>query len=121
MTPQLYIGTNGMSVWRSKDLGETINRFPTDLGMYVGTQIWTLAHHADAPDTLLAGTNTGIHRLDRGGEYWTHAPSPLDDRMAVTALVYAPENPRTIYAGVQPGGIFRSDDGGETWRDLQVP
>ena len=26
MSPQLYIGTNGMSVWRSKDLGDTITR-----------------------------------------------------------------------------------------------
>ncbi len=60
MTPQLYIGTNGMSVWRSKDLGDTIIRVPTDLGIYVGTQIWALARHDAAPEALLAGTNTGV-------------------------------------------------------------
>ena len=121
MTPQLYIGTNGMSVWRSKDLGDTIIRVPTDLGIYVGTQIWALARHDAAPEALLAGTNTGVYRMDPAAHTWSHAPSPMDDRMAITALTYAPNDPRTIYAGVQPGGVYRSDDGGETWRDLKVP
>ena len=121
MTPQLYIGTNGMSVWRSKDLGDTITRVPTDLGIYVGTQIWALAHHPSAPEPLLAGTNTGVYRMGPGNAYWSHVASPMDDSMAITALTYAPDNPRTIFAGVQPGGVFRSDDSGETWRNLNVP
>ena len=65
--PRLYIGTNGLSVWSSTDLGQTLVRTGTGRGMYSGSQVWALAPRAPATGELLAGTNTGIYCLDRAG------------------------------------------------------
>jgi Sortilin, neurotensin receptor 3, len=117
----LYVATNGLSVWSSGDLGETLLRMSTGTGMYSGSQVWALALHPSLLHVLLAGTNTGIYRLDQEEENWTHIPSPTDDAMLVTALAYAPDNPDVILAGTQPAGLYRSEDGGKSWQNLEVP
>lgn len=117
----LYVATNGLSVWSSSDLGETLTRMSTGSGMYSGSQVWALALHPSSSQTLLAGTNSGVYRLDQKEENWTHVPSPMDDAMLVTALAYAPDNPNVIMAGTQPAGLYRSEDGGQSWCNLAVP
>ena len=119
--PRLYIGTNGLSVWTSNDLGQTLTRTGTGRGMYSGSQVWALAPRARLSGELLAGTNTGIYCLDRAGTRWTHMPSPMDDAALVTALAVSPHDPDVILAGTQPAALYRSDDGGRTWRNLGVP
>ncbi|HEU4345371.1 MAG TPA: hypothetical protein VFU31_27785, partial [Candidatus Binatia bacterium] len=119
--PHLYVATNGLSVWSSSDLGETLLRMSTGTGMYSGSQVWALALHPTSAHVLLAGTNTGIYRLDQKEENWTHIESPMDDAMLVTALAYAPNNPDVIVAGTQPAGLYRSEDAGKSWRNLRVP
>ena len=117
--PQLYVATNGLSVWSSDDLGQTIARMPSGTGLYSGSQVWALASHPAAPGLLLAGTNSGLYRLDRAGGRWTHLPSPMDDERLVTALAHAPHDPRVIVAGTQPSALYRSNDGGSSWRRLE--
>ena len=118
--PRLYIGTNGLSVWSSTDLGQTLTRTGTGRGMYSGSQVWALAPRAPETGELLAGTNTGIYCLDRAAKQWTHMPSPMNE-MLVTALAVSPHDPDVILAGTQPAALYRSDDGGRTWRNLGVP
>lgn len=36
----------------------------------------------------------------------------------VTAAAVAPLEPGVVYAGTEPSALFRSDDGGESWREL---
>jgi photosystem II stability/assembly factor-like uncharacterized protein len=119
MTPQLYVATNGLSVWSSRDLGETISRMPSSTGMYSGSQVWALAVHPSAPGVLLAGTDSGVYRLDAAAQRWTHLSSAMDD-MLVTALAFSPDNPDVILAGTQPSAIFRSADAGETWTAIET-
>jgi photosystem II stability/assembly factor-like uncharacterized protein len=119
MKPQLYVATNGLSVWSSGDLGQTISRMPSSTGMYSGSQVWSLAVHPAQPGVLLAGTDSGVYRLDQEAQRWDHLSSPMDD-MLVTALAFSPHDPDIILAGTQPSGIFRSEDAGETWTAIET-
>ncbi|HMZ21805.1 MAG TPA: BACON domain-containing carbohydrate-binding protein, partial [Blastocatellia bacterium] len=94
----------------------------------VGGRTRALVIHPRTPDIMFAaGSAGGVWRTVDGGKNWT----PLTDllpNMAVNALVLDPNNPETIYAGTGEGyfnaeatrgaGIFRSFDGGNTWRRL---
>lgn len=56
------------------------------------------------------------------GESWTHSSAGLayqegeDPIKSVWSLAY---RKGALFAGVEPAGLFRSDDGGEAWRHLQ--
>ena len=81
------------------------------------------------PDTMYAaGVAGGVWKTTDGGKAW----QPLTDllpTLAVCALAFDPNNPEIIYAGTGEGyfnadatrgaGIFRSFDGGNTWRQLE--
>ena len=120
MTPRLYIGTAGLSVWYSDDLGETLHRFWGTSGMYSETRVWALASHPERPDELLAGTDSGIYRLDIPAAKWTHLPSEMDS-LCIWSVARSPHDPDLILAGTRPPAIFRSTDGAKTWERVKAP
>jgi len=120
MTPQLYIATNGLGMWTSDDFGETLVRMGSRAGMYSGYQLWALASDPADPNMLYAGTNGGLYRLDRKQKKWTHLPSPMDERFKITALAFSPQNPDVIIAGTQFAALYRSEDHGRSWRQLET-
>ena len=66
---------------------------------------------------------THIHRTDDGGRSWhpvtarPRYPSELEREVkAIWHVAAGPgHRPRRVWAGVQPAGLFRSDDGGDSW------
>jgi photosystem II stability/assembly factor-like uncharacterized protein len=115
--PTLFVATNGLSVWTSTDLGETLARMPTSTALYSGSRVWALL---ETPSGLLAGTDSGIYRWDAGNSHWVGLGSPKDVQV-VTALAISPADPKVILAGTQPGALFRSEDAGASWKNLNVP
>jgi photosystem II stability/assembly factor-like uncharacterized protein len=120
ITPLLSVGTAGMSVWFSRDLGETWDRPYSESGLYLESRVWSLATHPKLPGQLFAGTDFGVYRFDSGKNAWTHLPSAMD-KLSVWSLAISPGNPRLMLAGTQPATIFRSEDGGATWTALDLP
>ncbi|HEX6133775.1 MAG TPA: hypothetical protein VFZ24_07425 [Longimicrobiales bacterium] len=66
-----------------------------------------------------------VHRSDDGGESWEtlgSAPHYADERglRAIWHLAPGPaDRPDTIYAGIEPAGLFVSHDRGESWLPVE--
>jgi len=122
MKPKIYVGTIGMAVWFSEDLGETWSRPNSEHGLHNESRVWGLATHPQRPDSILAATDHGLHRWIEVERRWRHLPSPMDG-MHVWSIQHAPDDPDLLIAGVSPGALFRSEDGGASWRrlDPEIP
>lgn len=106
-------GTQGLVALQEQPFGwEVWER--TDEAWW-GRRVYALAHLGSA-GSLLVGTDAGLLRSTDGGLGWV----PVLDRM-VRCLTRDPRDPRRLLAGTQPAGLWRSDDGGETWRELPSP
>ena len=89
-------------------------------GLPENVEARALLAHPREPGVLYAGTQDGPYRTTDGGAHWERLGFP--DRGAVVwSLAFHPARPRVMYAGVAPVGIYRSEDGGETWIDLSAP
>jgi photosystem II stability/assembly factor-like uncharacterized protein len=71
------------------------------------------------------GARNGIWRTTDGGSAWTQLTRglPPPGSMDRTALAISPSNPRVLYAQAADDrdlvlGIFKTTDGGDTWRDV---
>jgi hypothetical protein len=120
MDVNLYAGTVGMSVWFSKDLGETWTRPSSASGLNSECRVWTLTSDAATPGHLYAGGDQGLHRWDEAEQRWAHLPSPMDGR-PIWALAQSPHDARVLLAACRPTALYRSDDAGKTWRQLDIP
>src|SRR5215208_2717636 len=79
----------------------------------------SLAQSEANPDTLIAGTFTGIFRSDDAGETWKQLPtSNTPGLLHVESLAIDPRTTDTIYAGTfyLP---YKSTDGGQTWKSIR--
>ena len=45
----------------------------------------------------------------------------LPEDADIWSVCIHPKNPRIVYAGATPPGVYRSDDGGDTWRKMADP
>ena len=69
------------------------------------------------PDTVFVGLREGgVRRSVDGGRSWIDCelPEPAVFSLAVSAADGA------VYAGTEPSRLFRSDDKGESWRELDA-
>src|SRR5439155_920118 len=86
-------------------------------GLPEATSVQAITVHPTNPDVVYLGTRAGAYRsLDRG-ERWERLAFP-DDGAEVWSILVHPRDPRILYAGTSPVSVYRSDDGGDTWRRL---
>jgi photosystem II stability/assembly factor-like uncharacterized protein len=69
----------------------------------------------DASRTLYISTERGLMRGRLNGRLMDLRPLGLDRYGRVWSVVADHRNPSRLYAGTTRGGVFRSDDAGETW------
>lgn len=126
----------GDGIYRSRDGGKNWE----NLGLSDSEHISKIIVHPEDPDTVLvasqgplwsAGGERGVYKTTDGGESWTQVLS-AGEWTGATDMATDPRNPNRVYAalwqhhrtvaayvgGGPESGIYVSDDGGDTWREL---
>lgn len=88
-------------------------------GLPAAPAIRAIAVHPQQPEVVFVGTQEGPYKSTDHGEHWEKVNIP-DHGLPVWSLLFHPQNPKVMYAGYENCEIFRSEDGGETWRQLPV-
>jgi photosystem II stability/assembly factor-like uncharacterized protein len=104
---------------------------------YDGTQhpwefkrVWHLEPSLTDPDTVYAGAeDAALFRTVDGGKSWQelsglrcHASGPSwqpgAGGLGLHTILLDPTDPNRIYVAISAAGVFRTDDGGQTWRPI---
>src|SRR5215216_2954860 len=113
-------------LWRREDDGGEFDpvKPPADLDSRRAGHSWSCAVDAGDPEVVWLGA-AGLHRGARGPDgrwSWVDlAARPAGDSLppGQHAVVFEPGNPQALYVA-NDGGLFRSPDGGRSWRSLGV-
>ena len=119
MSYAICIGTIGSGLWRSADSGDSWKRVAGDGGLWSESRVYGLTVHPTEPRTIFAGADDGIYKSSDGGQSFARLPSPMD-AMDVWKIAVDPTDPDIVFAGTRPAALFRSKDGGRSWRKLAV-
>jgi photosystem II stability/assembly factor-like uncharacterized protein len=126
----------GTGVYRSLDGGATWE----NMGLPASEHIGKILIHPENPEFVLvasegplwsAGGERGVYLSEDGGQSWTSTLT-IDENTGVTDMEFAPDDPSTVYAaafqrrrhtwgymgGGPESGIWKSTDGGRTWREI---
>jgi len=114
------------AVWESRDGGENWKKLSS-----LGENIVSVVFASGSSEILLAGVSkTGVFRSADGGKTWEPVNSGLPHGY-VERVAAHPEDPNVFWVSLNacpqknedgtpanclPGGIFRSEDGGRTWK-----
>jgi photosystem II stability/assembly factor-like uncharacterized protein len=126
----------GDGIYKSMDAGKTWKH----MGLKDSYAISTIIVHPQNPDLLYAcamgktfapNNERGLYRSKDGGKSWERILFKNDSTGCVN-VAFDPSNPRTIYAtlwqayrnryslssGGKGSGLYKSEDGGDTWKDI---
>lgn len=107
------IGSGGMYRWADGDAEwQSITT-----GLPAEPQVRALLVHPQDPQVVYAGTQLGVYRSDDRGDHWEALDSHHGD---VWSLAFHTQDPNTIYAGYEPCAVYKSQDGGQTWRKMNT-
>ena len=107
----LYAGTD-VGVFRSQDDGESWQ------AVYNEREKITSLLMDSQNGVLYAGSESSIFRLRDGEENWENVSGVLDTSSVTTAIpLIIDSRDGTLYAGTYGGGVFLSQDGGESWQE----
>jgi photosystem II stability/assembly factor-like uncharacterized protein len=90
---------------------------PLAKGLPAANDVQAITVHPTNPTVVYLGTHDGLYRSADRGERWERLGFPEADTQVWSILVH-PRDPRMLFAGTSPVGVYRSDDGGDTWRQL---
>ncbi len=129
--PQVvYLAAYEGGMWRSDDSGQTWRQLrtypvahahsvvvdPRDPAVvYVGSEPAAIFHSRDGGSTW--HECQGFRAVPESNQWHFFAPRQAH----VRDLTMAADDPQCLYAGLEVGGVVRSTDGGNTWKQLQGP
>jgi photosystem II stability/assembly factor-like uncharacterized protein len=113
----ICLGTAGWGVWHSPDAGTSWTRHRSPFPL--NSRIQALVTHPTESRTVFAGGDTGLFVSDNGGARWSRL-GDNGDLPTIWSLTVDPVDPRILFAGTRPAGLYRSRDGGQRWEKLAV-
>jgi photosystem II stability/assembly factor-like uncharacterized protein len=114
---RVYAGSYTGRFFRSDDGGSTWDSMGFRLPH---ATIWGLAPDPGKPGRVLAATELGVYRSGTAGEAWRRSSRGLPNT-GVRVVAFAGSAPSVVYAGLDRRGVFRSSDGGRSWRPAGLP
>lgn len=127
----VYVGTAGGGVWKSTTAGMTFEpifeKYPQSIGCVTIDQnkpetIWVGTGESNMRNSVAVGL--GLYKTTDAGRNWTRVG--LENSEHIAKVVLHPTDGNTVYVAV-PGklwsdspdrGLYKSTDGGKTWRKL---
>jgi len=112
--PTLYANSMSQGILRSADAGQSWT--PIANGP---SNVFTLAVDPSARLTIYAGGDGGLYKSADSGATWSKLPFPATN---VVTLAISPAQPNVVLAVSvqgQQGLVYRSEDGGQSWRKPQ--
>ncbi|MBX2815354.1 MAG: hypothetical protein KTR24_05140 [Saprospiraceae bacterium] len=131
----------GNGIFKSSDGGKSFSC----MGLQEGHNVAAIALHPEDPDHVYAAVVghlwgysgiRGLYETQDGGLTWNKLSGglPTDSKTGCTEIVMHPENPNVLFAGFyhrirQPatfqsggeqGGLYKSEDGGKSWRKIET-
>ena len=92
-------------------------------------RVWHLEPSLTDPDTVYAGVeDAALFRTTDGGHSWKELPAlrrakghlwqPGAGGMGLHTIILDRNNPRRIFVAISAAGVFRTEDGGQTWKPV---
>ena len=132
---QVHRSDDGGRSWTAVGSDFTYAGIPGTHQWYDGTphpwefaRVWHLEPSATDPDTVLAGVeDAALFRSVDGGSTWSELPGlrehgsgphwqPGAGGMCLHTILPDPRDPARMLVAISAAGVFRTDDGGATWR-----
>ena len=128
-----YMGTTGGGVWKSDNMGITWRNISD--GSFKTGSVGAIAVAESDPNVVyvgmgehairgvMTGSGDGVYRSTDAGRTWKKIG--LDDTRQIARIIVDPRNPDVVfvaaqgspYAPTRQRGVFKSTDGGVTWKN----
>ncbi len=129
-----YVAAAGGGVWKTVNAGVTFNPIFDKHTQCIGS---VAVDPSDPDKTIWVGTGEtwtrnsvsigdGIYKSDDGGQNWKKMGLEKSER--ISNIIVHPKDSKTIFVGVlgalwgdsQERGVYKSDDGGNTWNKVLI-
>jgi photosystem II stability/assembly factor-like uncharacterized protein len=119
----IYMGSDCMGAYRTDDKG--LHWHLVNNGL-CGYEVLCLAVSPAAPDLVYALTSAGLCKSNNRGKNWEFITESGPTKLEICAQKYAtiraiaidPKNAEVVYAGSRTGKLFKTENGGKTWKEL---
>lgn len=128
-----YMGATGGGVWKTSNAGLTWQ--PISDGFFKTGSVGAIAVAQSDANVIYVGMGEacvrgnfshgdGMYKSVDAGKTWEHIG--LDDTRQIGCIIVHPKNPNLVYVAAlghvygsnKQRGVFRSNDGGETWKNI---
>ena len=129
---EYYMGSTGGGLWKTEDAGISWRNLSD--GFFRTGSVGAIAVAESDPNVIYVGMGEhavrgvmtshgdGVYKSTDGGKTWAYIGLPMSRH--ISAIRIHPTNPDLVYVAVQGAlygptrarGIYKSDDGGRTWR-----